>query len=309
MLIRSVLYLQGGPGFGCPPIRAGGWQDYVMDKGYKLLLLDTRGSGLSNTVTTELLLKRGGPKDQASFLKLFRADNIVNDAESIRLALTDNVPEGNKKWSVLGQSFGGFCAVHYLSKYPDALREVFTTGGLPPPVDQPDSLYAKLVRRVKNVSEQYYEKFPEDVDRVHRIIEHVSKHKISTFTGGSLTAERIQNLGLALGASGGSITLHDLILRMDTDLETCGSITRPTMSAVLQQGSFDDNILYALVHEAAYLSGAASNWSAERMLQSNPGSEVRNVEKGQPIMFTAEMVSHYLSGICSGTIISIIHLQ
>jgi pimeloyl-ACP methyl ester carboxylesterase len=33
---------------------------------------------------------------------------------------------------VLGQSYGGFCAVHCLSAHPEGLREVFVTGGLPP---------------------------------------------------------------------------------------------------------------------------------------------------------------------------------
>ena len=46
--------------------------------------------------------------DLAHYL-LFRADNIVRDAEEIRKNLIQD-----KKWSVLGQSFGGFCATNYL---------------------------------------------------------------------------------------------------------------------------------------------------------------------------------------------------
>ena len=51
---------------------------------------------------------------------LFRADNIIKDAERIRKQLI-----GDKKWSVLGQSFGGFCATHYLSFYPESLEKVY----------------------------------------------------------------------------------------------------------------------------------------------------------------------------------------
>ena len=96
------------------------------------------GTGLSSTITAELLQKQGSPTEQASFLKHFRADNIgintsntdkdqarsllqvanylnlVRDAEAVRKALTKEYPESKKKWSVLGQSFGGFCAVTYL---------------------------------------------------------------------------------------------------------------------------------------------------------------------------------------------------
>ena len=46
---------------------------------------------------------------------VLRADNIVRDAETIRNILTGS----DGRWSVLGQSFGGFCAVHYLSNYPE----------------------------------------------------------------------------------------------------------------------------------------------------------------------------------------------
>jgi len=47
-----------------------------------------------------------------------RADSIVFDAELIRKAL---VPLDNTqgKWSILGQSFGGFCAFTYLSLAPE----------------------------------------------------------------------------------------------------------------------------------------------------------------------------------------------
>ena len=51
-----------------------------------------------------------------------------------------------RKWSLLGQSFGGFIALNYLSFFPDALNEVFLTGGLAPIVKDPDSVYEKTIR-------------------------------------------------------------------------------------------------------------------------------------------------------------------
>ena len=65
------------------------------------------------------------PAEQAEYLTHFRADAIVRDAEHIRRAL------GVERWSVLGQSFGGFCVTTYLSFAPEGLREAFITGGLP----------------------------------------------------------------------------------------------------------------------------------------------------------------------------------
>lgn len=49
------------------------------------------------------------------------------------------------KWTVLGQSFGGFCLLTYLSTYPEAVKAGLFTGGLPPVGRAPDEVkcYAK----------------------------------------------------------------------------------------------------------------------------------------------------------------------
>ena len=47
-----------------------------------------------------------------------RADSIVKDAEVVRKALVPS-DNSNGRWSVLGQSFGGFCALTYLSFAPE----------------------------------------------------------------------------------------------------------------------------------------------------------------------------------------------
>lgn len=82
----------------------------------QVLLLDQRGTGLSSTITAGTLARQGNAIKQAEYLKNFRADNIVRDCEAIRKCLTAEYPDDLKKWSVIGQSFGGFCAVSYLSK-------------------------------------------------------------------------------------------------------------------------------------------------------------------------------------------------
>ena len=47
-----------------------------------------------------------------------RADSIVADAELVRETLLISSDAQNSRWSLLGQSFGGFCAVQYLSAAP-----------------------------------------------------------------------------------------------------------------------------------------------------------------------------------------------
>ena len=47
-----------------------------------------------------------------------RADSIVADAELVRVLLVAKGDPQASRWSLLGQSFGGFCAVQYLSVAP-----------------------------------------------------------------------------------------------------------------------------------------------------------------------------------------------
>jgi hypothetical protein len=46
-----------------------------------------------------------------------RADSIVRDAEVVRHALVPKDTLGGR-WTILGQSFGGFCCLTYLSIAP-----------------------------------------------------------------------------------------------------------------------------------------------------------------------------------------------
>src|SRR5579875_2589012 len=154
-----IVYLQGGPGFESPrPTRlpnGPGWAEAAL-KDFRVLLLDQRGTGRSTPVGT---LPGLSPVEQADYLSHFRADSIVRDAECIRREL------GIERWSVLGQSFGGFCVTTYLSFAPDALREAFLTGGLPVLGPRIDEVYARTYARVLERSHRYYERYPADRER------------------------------------------------------------------------------------------------------------------------------------------------
>ena len=131
-----LVFLQGGPGFGAPrPVDVTtGWIKRAA-KEYRLLLLDQRGTGRSTPVGFQSLARLSSPQAQAAYLRHFRADNIVRDAEWIRKDLEVD------QWSVLGQSYGGFCVVHYLSAAPAGLREALIMGGLPPINHHADDVY------------------------------------------------------------------------------------------------------------------------------------------------------------------------
>jgi pimeloyl-ACP methyl ester carboxylesterase len=90
----------------------------------------------------------------------FRADSIVRDAELIRRELIGK----EEPWSVLGQSYGGFCAVHYLSSHPHGLREVFITGGVPPLEGSADDYYRHTYPEVQRKTRNFFARYPADRD-------------------------------------------------------------------------------------------------------------------------------------------------
>jgi pimeloyl-ACP methyl ester carboxylesterase len=70
----------------------------------------------------------------------------VRDCEIIReIILGHRENPEDRRWTIFGQSFGGFCAITYLSLFPEGIKEVFLTGGLAPLVDNPEAVYASLI--------------------------------------------------------------------------------------------------------------------------------------------------------------------
>jgi pimeloyl-ACP methyl ester carboxylesterase len=223
------------------------WWDRAL-KDYRLLLLDQRGTGRSTPVGE---LPDMSPQEQAEYLTHFRADSIVRDAEAIRREL------GVEKWSVLGQSFGGFCVVSYLSLAPDGLAEAFVTGGLPPLDLHPDDVYRKTYERARAKNAAYYERYPEDRDRVSEIVERLDAEDVRLPTGDRLTARRFRQLGNILGMSYGAEQLH-YVLELPFG-------SRAFLHDAQDQMSFARNPIYAVIHEACYAPGVATRWSAERV--------------------------------------------
>ncbi|KAI4109801.1 MAG: hypothetical protein LQ339_001585 [Xanthoria mediterranea] len=281
-----------GPGFPCKSPQNYGWTEKALDKGYQIVFLDQRGTGLSSTVTEQTLARHGGPMAQATYLRHFRADSIVEDCEAIRRNLTSEQPEEKQKWSIIGQSFGGFCCLNYLSAHPEGLREAFILGGLAPiVVEQPDPVYQNLYHKVAERNRSYYAKYSEDIQRVKNIIHYLQTEKVKLPTGGTLSIARFRQLGINFGFHGGIDAVHEIILRLDSDLEYYGYFTRPTLSGFESTQGFDDNPLYALMHEAIYLQGHhASNWSADRVMKDHPVFMNLSTSNDEPIYFTGEMI-------------------
>ena len=267
--------------------------------------MDQRGTGLSAGITAASLELRGSAENQARYLKCFRADSIVRDCEAIRSALLVNGnssgngnASGDARWSILGQSFGGFCCTTYLSMAPHSLYEVLMTGGLPPGISSQcsaEDVYRRTFQRVLGQNAKFYARFPAAVARAHRVVDYLASQpngSVTTPAGNILSPRSFQLLGLqCLGFSHGFERLNYL-LESAIDLGT-GGISLRFMKDFDSSMAWDTNPLYAILHESIYCQGAASRWAAHRVREGefkDAFDAVKAVNDRRPVQFTGEMV-------------------
>jgi pimeloyl-ACP methyl ester carboxylesterase len=272
-----LLFLQGGPGHEAPRPTgrpsSPGWLGRAL-RDFRVLMLDQRGTGLSTPY--------GGPQaggaEDADRLVHFRADAIVRDAEALR----EHV--GVTQWSVLGQSFGGFCALHYLGAYPDSLREVFFTGGLPPVGRPVDEVYAATFAQMRHLNEEHHRRFPQDADRLRELLDRCAAGDVRLPDGQPATPRVFRTIGNQLGMDGGSEAIHYLLER-DPSSPAFGH----DLAALLPFSG--RNPLYAVVHESCYADGGTTGWSAERVQPGDFG--------GDSILLTGEHVFSWHFADCA----------
>ncbi|MFB7713352.1 alpha/beta fold hydrolase [Streptomyces sp. NPDC056105] len=286
-----LLYLQGGPGFGANRFSGKqAWLDRALQD-HRVLLLDQRGTGSSTPANRQTLPLRGGPREQADYLTHFRADSIVRDCEAIRGEVTGGAP-----WTVLGQSFGGFCATHYLSTAPEGLTAAVITGGLPTLDGHADDVYRAAYPRIERKVAAHYARYPQDVERARRIAEYLAEHEPVLNGGYRLTVEAFQSLGILLGGTGGSDRLHylleDAFVRTPAGVELSDAFQEDVQATL----SYAGHPLYALVHEAIYGQDARpTNWSAERVRGEFPQFDAAKTLAGDgPLLFTGESVHPWM---------------
>ncbi|MER6166989.1 alpha/beta fold hydrolase [Streptomyces violaceorubidus] len=286
-----LVYLQGGPGFGANRfIGRPAWFGRAL-KEYRVLLLDQRGTGASTPANRQTLPLRGGPAEQADYLTHFRADSIVRDCEAVRPQVTGGAP-----WTVLGQSFGGFCTVAYLSLAPEGLSAALITGGLPSLDGHADDVYRAAYPRIERKVVAHYARYPQDIERARRIADHLLTHDVVLPNGYRLTVEAFQSLGIMLGGSEGSHRLHflleDAFVRTPNGHELSDAFQEQAQGLL----SYAANPLYAVVHEAIYGQDARPTaWSAERVRAEFPRFDAAKALAGdEPLLFTGESIHPWM---------------
>lgn len=281
--LPALLFLQGGPGHGAlrptsPTREIGGWLGEAL-KNYRVILLDQRGTGRSTPVDAAVPLP-------AEYLTHLRADSIVADTELLREALEE------KPWSLLGQSFGGFCITTYLSKHPEGVAEAFFTGGLPGLVPIDDvyrATYAKTAVR----NDRFHTQFPGSAQLIRDICRHLDTHEEFLADGSRLSSRRFRMVGMNLGRTGGFDTLNYLL---EDPFHTVGGEKRlrtPFLLHVADEVRFADAPLYAVVHESIYGTDTATAWAASRIGEQTPGF-TETVEDADPVYLYGEHIRPWL---------------
>jgi pimeloyl-ACP methyl ester carboxylesterase len=283
-----LCFLNGGPGRAGPrPTGRDNWLDRAL-RDYRVLLLDQRGTGRSTPANRLTLAGLGSPEAQAEYLTNFRADSIVADAELIRHRLTGAAP-----WSVLGQSFGGFCTVTYMSNAPDGLAEAFITGGLPGLAASADDVYLATYPLVAAKNAAHYRRYPGDVELARTIAAHLARKQVLLPSGAPLTVEAFQSLGICLGTAAGSQELHYL-LDEAFDGDEISDDFRYRVETML---TFSAGPLYALLHEACYAQQAPTRWAAQRVRERFGAFNAEAALDGSdPVFFTGEMIYPWMFG-------------
>ena len=273
-----MVHLQGGPGGkGARPLSRAAWLGAALGR-FRLVIPDQRGTGRSTPVQGADFAAMPA-EEAARRLSLHRADSIVRDFEAIRAAHY----EGRQWWSI-GQSYGGFLTLHYLSVAPEALVGCAVTGGLIGLDADADEVYRRTFPRVVAKNSVFRERTPHLAGRIERIASLLTGDDVRLPGGDRLTVRRFQTLGMGFGMQPGFDRVHWMLDEAFADsAETRLSDT--FLATVQETTGFATNPLYAALQEAIYGPGPSA-WSAQRARDER--SEF--AETADPLLFTGEMV-------------------
>ena len=188
---------------------------------------------------------------------------------------------GGAPWAVLGQSFGGFCTVSYLSKAPGGVSEAFITGGLPGLSARADDVYRLTYQKVAAKCRAHYERYPQDADTARQVARVLHAREaagspVELPGAGALTVERFLTLGQMLGSGTGSHALHYLLEDPFAGRELSDAFLHHLDCAL----SYAAAPLYATVHEACYAQGRRPAGRRSASGRSSPSSRRKPPSRG-----------------------------
>ena len=294
-----LVYLQGGPGGEAPrptSPSSDGWIEEAINH-FRVVLPDQRGTGRSSRVSGQGITalreraKAAGAdpaRTQAEFLKRHLASSIVRDFEYLRLVGFEGKP-----WVTLGQSYGGFLTLTYLSLFPEGVAASFTCGGIPHVPASASEVYAHTFPRMEIKTKQYYERYPEDEQRVSVLADALANQQTVLPDGSPMSIERLQLMGSDFGMKPSFERMHWIIDHAFEDadgaignLGETPCISDDFLASAYARTSTVSNPLYWTLQEFIYADGDTMpiGWAAAAEKSKRPAFD----PTARPLMFTGE---------------------
>ncbi len=273
-----IVFLQGGPGGKSPrPLEREGWIANAV-KRFRVILPDQRGTGRSTPVRAEHFAQMSAEQG-ARHLALHRADSIVRDFEALR-----EQHFAGRQWWTLGQSYGGFLTLQYLSHFPESVVASAITGGIPGIHPDPAEVYARTFPRIAEKNRIFRARHPHLVARIDRVADLLEAQDVRLPGGDRLTVRRLQTLGLDFGMKPGFDRVHWLFDEAFVDAEET-VLSDVFLATVEAETSFATNPLFIALQEAIYGPGPSA-WAAQAERDRRP----EFAETARPLNFTGETV-------------------
>ena len=306
-----LVFLQGGPGGAGPrptDPTSDGWIEEAI-RHFRVVLPDQRGTGRSGRIDTHTMSALAAStfdavtaaRTQAAYLKHFLADSIVRDFEHLR-----RTEFNGRRWATLGQSYGGFLTLTYLSLFPHGLTASFTAGGIPHVPADAAEVYEHTFPRMAGKTARFYERYPQDVERVSVLADRLPAASDVTLTDGRwaasdgrdvpllpngdpLTVERLQCLGSDFGMKPSFERVHWILDDAFLDGDGSASVESPLSDEFLAKvgTATSSRPLYWPLQEFIYADGTLDEpirWAAQRVRDTHPEFDVSQ----RPLLFTGE---------------------
>ncbi|WP_291526369.1 alpha/beta fold hydrolase [Bifidobacterium sp. UBA744] len=281
-----LVFLQGGPGGSGPrPLdpHSDGWIAEAV-KHFRVILPDQRGTGRSNRVDGTVMGRIGEPAAQAAYLKHFLADSIVRDFEHLRRTVFCG-----RQWVTLGQSYGGFLTLTYLSLFPEGVTASFTCGGIPHVPADATEVYEHTFPRMARKTGQFYDRYPVDAQRAAAVADVLADGEVTLPNGDPLSVERFQMLGSDFGMKPSFERVHwildDAFLDGDGSASKGSPLSEEFLTKVMNATS--SRPLYWPLQEFIYANGELDEpirWAAQRVRDARPEFDA----SARPLLFTGE---------------------
>ncbi|WP_291278422.1 alpha/beta fold hydrolase [Galactobacter sp.] len=274
-----LVFLQGGPGMAAlrPDGGASGWLATLLPH-FQVVLLDQRGTGLSSPIDARSIAAVGNLDAQVEYLSHFRAPDIVADAEAVRQGL------GIESWSTLGQSYGGFITLSYLSFAPEHLDRSLITAGLGSMSGDATDVYRATYRRIGEREDEFFAWHPEDEERLAEVYDVVRSRRAAgaperLADGGEVTETTVAHLGMMLGGNTRVQGLHHALEEAVVTIAGERRLSAAFLSTLAAQFDHLASPLYWLLQESIYSEGAATDWAADRVRREDFPQYVPDAER------------------------------